>query len=45
MGMRGAMIDKRILGLEVRSLPFVPPCIDETMSVSQTSKDQEVTLD
>ena len=35
----GAIIDKRILGLEVRSLPFVSPCIDETMSDSQTSKD------
>ena len=41
-GYEGVKIDEeRILGLEVRLLPFLSPCIDVTMSVSQTIKDGE----
>ena len=38
-GYEGVKIDEeRILGLEVRLLPFLSPYIDVTMSVSQTIK-------
>ena len=44
-GYEGVLIDEeRILGLEVRLSPFVSPCIDETMSDSQTSKDDEIEI-